>query len=420
MAAEIDAVRLVDPVILVTPSMCEHRGMPRVLLGVTGSIAAYKAVELARLLIKRGVHVQVAMTRSATEFVTPLTFRSITGRPVLTDLFDASTEIEHVERAHEVDLIVIAPASANTLAKVALGLADDPLTATVLASTAPLVVAPAMETGMWENVATKDNLRKLAGRGVEIVGPAEGPLASGRSGAGRMVEPSVVSDAVMARLSRGGDLAGVRILLTAGPTWEAIDPVRILTNRSTGSMGIGIARAAAARGATVSLILGPTHLAPPEEAEVIRVESAEQMLAAGEDRIGSTDVLIATAAVSDYRPSEARPSKLKRTDPAAATLELAENPDVLATLAKKANKKTTIVGFAAETEDVEVGARGKLRRKGCDLVIANLVGPDKGFGEGETEVIAVTASGATSFGPASKAAVAQFVLDQVVRLREQG
>lgn len=390
------------------------------LLGVTGSIAAYKAVELARLLLKRGVEVQVAMTRSAAEFVTPLTFRSITGRAVLTDLFESSTQIEHVERAHEVDLIVIAPASANTLAKVALGLADDPLSATVLASKAPLLVAPAMETGMWENVATQDNLRRLEARGAQVVGPSEGPLASGRSGAGRMVEPDVICDAVMARLQEAGDLAGVRILMTAGPTWEALDPVRVLTNRSTGSMGIAIARAAVRRGATVSLILGPTHLAPPVGAEVVRVESAAQMLAAGEERIATADVLIATAAVSDYRPSEARTSKLKRADPSAATLSLAENPDVLATLAKQAGEGTTIVGFAAETEDAEEGARGKLHKKGCHLVIANLVGTNKGFGARETEVIAVTADEAEAFGPAPKAAVAQFVLDQVVRVREQG
>src|SRR5688572_15729875 len=208
---------------------------PRILLGVTGSIAAYKAVELARLMTKRGAEVQVALTRGAREFVTPLTFQSVTSRPVLFDLFALSDQIEHVERAHEVDLVIVAPASANTIAKLACGLADDPLTATVLATRAPILIAPAMETGMWENAATRENVAKLVARGVGVVGPAEGELASGRSGAGRMVEPEEICEAVFARLTPK-DLVGVDVLITAGPTWEPIDPVRVLTNRSTGAM----------------------------------------------------------------------------------------------------------------------------------------------------------------------------------------
>ncbi len=390
---------------------------PRILLGVTGSIAAYKAVEIARLMSKRGAHVQVALTRAAQAFVTPLTFQSITGTPVLSDLFAASDQIQHVERAHEVDLVVIAPASANTIAKVACGLADDPITATVLATRAPILIAPAMETGMWENAATRENVARLAARGVELVGPVEGPLASGRSGAGRMIEPEEVVEAAFARL-HPKDMVGVDVLITAGPTWEVIDPVRVLTNRSTGSMGIAIARAAKLRGARVTMILGPTHL-PPPAVEVVRVETAQQMLDAAVARIADQDVLIAAAAVSDYRPLDPRREKLKRSDPAASSLLLVENPDVLTALARRAKKGAVRVGFAAETADLIPNAREKLKRKGCDLVIANLVGKSRGFGAGETAVVAVDAKTENAFGPAGKDEVAQFVLDQVVRHLEQ-
>jgi phosphopantothenoylcysteine decarboxylase/phosphopantothenate--cysteine ligase len=391
---------------------------PRILLGVTGSIAAYKAVELARLMSKRGAVVQVALTRGAQQFVTPLTFQAVSARPVLHDLFALSERIEHVERAHEVDLATIAPASANTIAKLACGLADDPVTATVLATRAPILIAPAMETGMWENAATRENVAKLVSRGVELIGPAEGELASGRSGAGRMVEPEQICEAVFARLTPK-DLVGVDVLITAGPTWEPIDPVRVLTNRSTGAMGIAIARAAKSRGARVTLVLGPTHLPVPGDVELVRVESAEEMLEASVDRISDQDVVIASAAVSDYRPSDVRAEKLKRSDPSAGAISLVENPDVLSSLAKLAKPGAIIVGFAAETSDVVMHAREKMTRKGCHLVIANQVGKERGFGAADTEVIAVDAGGERAFGPAGKDAVAQFVLDQVVRLREQ-
>jgi phosphopantothenoylcysteine decarboxylase / phosphopantothenate---cysteine ligase len=391
---------------------------PRILLGVTGSIAAYKAVELARLMSKRGAVVQVALTRRAQEFVAPLTFQSVTARPVLFDLFALSDRIEHVERAHEVDLAIIAPASANTIAKLACGLADDPVTATVLATRAPILIAPAMETNMWENAATRENVAKLLSRGVEVIGPAEGELASGRSGAGRMVEPEEICEAVFARLTPK-DLVGVDVLITAGPTWEPIDPVRVLTNRSTGAMGIALARAAKSRGARVTLVLGPTHLPVPANVELVRVETAEEMLEASVDRIADQDVVIASAAVSDYRPNEPRTEKLKRSDPNAGSIALVENPDVLASLAKLAKMGAVIVGFAAETGDLVPNAREKMAKKGCHLVIANRVGRDRGFGGADTEVIAVDAEAERPFGPAGKDAVAQFVLDQVVRLREQ-
>lgn len=397
---------------------------PRILLGVSGSIAAYKAVELARLLGKAGARVQVVMTQSATRFVTPLTFEAVTQRAVIVDPWTLGGaqggEIEHVERAHDVDLAVVAPATANLMARLAAGMADDAVTATLLATRAPVCLAPAMESGMWLNPATQDNLTKLEGRGVRILGPGSGDLASGRSGVGRMLEPEAIAREVMA-WARPGDLAGVGVTITAGPTWEPLDPVRILTNRSTGAMGIAIARAAAQRGAEVTLILGPTHLSPPPGVRAVRVETASQMLEAGQDSLPRTDVLVATAAVSDFRPAEPWASKLKRSAPEARQLSLAENPDILLTLSTALAGRGIVVGFAAETEAIEANARGKLSRKGCDLVIANEVGPSQGFGPGRTRVMAVTERGpAVPFGPALKDDVAQFVLDQVVRLREQG
>ncbi len=395
---------------------------PRVLLGVSGSIAAYKAVEIARLLQKGGAEVEACLTRGALAFVTPLTFEAITRAPVRTEVLGTEGgEIAHVEQAHAADLILVAPASANLLARLAAGFADDALTATILATRAPLLLAPAMETGMWDNPATTDNVARLVARGAQILGPGEGALASGRSGRGRMLEPEeIVERAFLALGPR--DFAGRAVLVTAGPTWEPLDPVRILSNRSTGAMGIEIAVAAARRGAQVTLVLGPTHLVPPAHPglKVVRVETALQMLAAGEAALTPESVVIGTAAVSDFRPAASRPQKLKRSDPAAANLALAENPDVLATLGSKLGAGGVLVGFAAETEDVEAHALAKLKKKGCQLIIANQVGPAQGFGAGETKVVALDAAGGRApFGPASKTKVAQFVLDQVARVGKQ-
>jgi phosphopantothenoylcysteine decarboxylase/phosphopantothenate--cysteine ligase len=285
-----------------------------------------------------------------------------------------------------------------------------------------------METGMWENAATRDNVATLGARGFSFVGPEAGGLASGRSGVGRMAEPEAIVERAEALL-RPRDLLGVCVVITAGPTWEAIDPVRVLSNRSTGSMGIEIARAAAERGAHVSLILGPTQLSPPEgpSIETVRVESAEEMLAAGTKVLGGAAVLIASAAVSDFRPEKSRAKKLKRSEPGARALALEENPDVLASLSQAMRSRpnghgSVIVGFAAETENLEQNARDKLIKKGCDLVIANLVGKHAGFGADSTEVLAVPRperGAPIPFGPASKRDVAQFVLDQVLCLRKQ-
>jgi phosphopantothenoylcysteine decarboxylase/phosphopantothenate--cysteine ligase len=402
---------------------------PRVLLGVSGSIAAYKAVEVLRLLQKAGASVQVAMTRGAQAFVQPLTFEAISGAPVLAEIFEVGAqgrwEIEHVERAHGIDLALVAPASANTIARLAGGFADDLLSATLLSTRAPVAIAPAMETGMWSHPATQENVARLVARGVHVLGPVAGELASGRSGLGRMLEPAALVPRALALLERG-DLAGRRVLITAGPTWESLDPVRILTNRSTGAMGIAIAEAAARRGAEVTLVLGPTHLspAPHPRLSLVRVETAAEMLQASLAALPGTTLLVATAAVSDYRPSAPRAAKLKRSDPSATRLELSENPDVLATLAAELRQRAepaVVVGFAAETESPVEHARAKLLRKGCDVVIANEVGPDRGFGPGETRVAAVRAEGEPRwFGPAPKTAVAEFVLDQASSLGGQG
>lgn len=400
----------------------------RVLVGVTGSIAAYKAIELVRLLTAAGHRVQVVMTESAQRFVTPVTFEAITRQAVLADLWALQGhEIEHVERAHDVDVLVVAPASANTIARLAHGLADDVLSAIALSTRAPLVIAPAMETGMWLHPATQANVATLRSRGAVIVEPESGALASGRSGVGRLAPVEAIAARVEAVLQpdpRGRDDAGHeasarevwrgrKVVITAGPTYERLDPVRVLTNRSTGEMGIAIAAAAQARGAAVTLVLGPTHLSPPASVITVRVESAREMFEATARAIEGVDVLIAAAAVSDFRPAEAQSSKLKRSDPRAKMLILEENPDVLASLAPRVKDDGVVVGFAAETDAVEANARAKLHAKGCDIVIGNVVGPGVGFGSGETSVIAVRAGGTVPFGPAPKVAVAEFVLDQV-------
>ena len=403
----------------------------RVVLGVTGSIAAYRAVEIARLLLKRGAEVQAVLTEGATKFVTPLTFEAITGRASRRSVWSLSDDdggvrkIEHIEDAYAADRILVAPASANFLARYALGMADDALTTTLLSTAAPVYIAPAMETNMWRHPATRANTEVLRARGVRFLGPTDGDLASGRAGEGRMWAPERIVDSIFEAGGLSRDLEGLVVTLTAGPTWEPIDPVRVLTNRSTGAMGIAMAEAAARRGAEVRLVLGPTHLSPSPHPsiQVVRVETAEEMLRAAEAQVVRTDVLIATAAVSDYRPADRRTQKLKRSDPAAQRLELAENPDILATLSRRLRRErpaATVVGFAAETNDIVRHARGKLARKGCDIVIANEVGRALGFGAGQTNVLAVRADGDPQpFGPADKSAVAEFVLDQVVELRRQ-
>jgi phosphopantothenoylcysteine decarboxylase/phosphopantothenate--cysteine ligase len=350
-----------------------------VLVGVTGGIAAYKTCLLVRLLTSAGAEVQVVMTKAATRFVGPDTFAALSGRPVYTDLFEKPGAVLHVSLAHEADVAVVAPATANTLAKLALGFADDLLSSTMLEVTAPLIVVPAMHTGMLENTATQENLRMLAERGVRIVGPVTGALAAGDEGSGRMSEPEAIFDEVGAAIGRGRDLEGRRIIVTAGPTWEPIDPVRFIGNRSTGKMGFAIASEAALRGADVSLILGPGTLAPPPGTEVTNVETAEEMreaVLAGFDR---ADAVVMAAAVADFRPAETAAEKMKK-DKGSPTVGLTANPDILKELGERKDRQI-LVGFAAETTDVESNGRTKLEAKRADVLIANEVGrPGTGFG----------------------------------------
>ncbi len=347
-----------------------------ILLGVTGGIAAYKAAELVRLLRRAGAQVRVVMTRGATEFVTPLTFQALSGHPVRCELFDAAAEagMDHIELARWAELVLVAPASADFLARLAAGRADDLLATLCLATPAPIALAPAMNQQMWRAAATRDNVQRLAARGVHLLGPASGEQACGDIGPGRMLEP-----AELARLAgeffASGPLAGVRALVTAGPTREAIDPVRFISNRSSGRMGFAVAGALALAGAEVTLVAGPVTLPTPPGVRRVDVESAAEMLAAAERE--RFDLLVATAAVADYRPVAAAESKIKK-DKAGITLEMTQNPDILAHIAAT-RPEVFSVGFAAETDDLERYARGKLVQKKLDMIAANWVGGGRGF-----------------------------------------
>ena len=353
----------------------------RVLLGVTGGIAAYKSAHLARSLTGAGAEVTVVMTESATRFVGPDTFAALTGRPVHTSLWERPGEVLHVRLAHETDLVVVAPATAHLLARLATGMADDLLTSTLLEYSGPVVVAPAMHTGMWEHPATQANVALLRERGVSVCGPVSGALAHGDDGIGRMAEPDdILSDAsaALARQPRG-DLAGREIVVTAGPTYEAIDPVRFLGNHSSGRMGVAVAGEAARRGALVRLILGPGTVAPPPGVDVEHVTSAEEMRAAVLVHLDTADAVVMAAAVADFRPKQAAPGKIKK-DEGAPDLILEPTPDILREIGMTRRPGSVLVGFAAETDDVEAAGRAKLVAKGADLLVANEVGrPGTGF-----------------------------------------
>lgn len=344
----------------------------RVLLGVTGGIAAYKACILTRLLTQAGATVQVVMTPSATRFVGTDTFAALSGRPAYTEVWEEPGSVLHVRLARGADMCVVAPATANVIAKLSGGIADDLITSTLLEATCPLVVAPAMHSGMWEHPATQANVRSLRERGTVMVGPAKGPLAAGDEGVGRMAEPEDILATLEEVASRGRDLAGRRIVVTAGPTWEPVDAVRFLGNRSTGRMGFAVAREAFDRGADVTLVVGPGTVEPPEGPRMVRVATAEEMrmsvLKAAED----ADAVIMAAAVADFRPREAAPGKLKK-EKGPPRLELVPTPDILAELGQMKGDRV-LVGFAAETEDVETAGRTKLVSKGLNLLVANEVG----------------------------------------------
>jgi len=351
----------------------------RILLGVTGGIAAYKSPDLVRRLIERGAEVQVVMTPAAQKFVTPMTFQAVSGRPVRTDLWDESAEaaMGHIELARWAQLVLIAPASADLIARLAGGRADDLLTTLCLATEAPIVIAPAMNRVMWANKATQANVAVLVARGVRFLGPASGDQACGEIGVGRMWEPNLLAASLLEPPVNAGLLSGINLLITAGPTRERIDPVRYLTNRSSGKMGFAIAAAAREAGAHVTLVTGPVQLPTPPGVTRINVESAREMYAAVHRHIADTDIFIAAAAVADYQPVKVAKQKIKK-DGGAIKLDLEPAPDIVKSVADMA-KRPLVVGFAAETNDVEQNARAKLKRKNLDMIAANLVGEGLAF-----------------------------------------
>ena len=358
-----------------------------VVLGVTGSIAVYKAVDLASKLVQAGALVDVVMSYGATQFVTPLAFRSITHREVVTDTYDVGSEFanEHVALARRADIVVIAPATVHCIAKLAAGLADDPLTTTVIATTAPLLVAPAMDAAMYDHPATRENLGKLRQRGVTIAGPAPGRLASGLMGMGRLLEPLELVGHIAATLGREGDLAGRTIVISAGGTQEPIDPVRVITNNSSGKMGYALAEAARDRGAKAVLVTAPTGLPNPPLVEVVRVQTAAQMAEAVLREVKQADALIMAAAVADYRPAVAAEQKIKKTNDE-LTIELAKTTDIL----EAAQGDFVKVGFAAESENLVANAADKVRRKSLDLIVANdITDAASGFGSDTNKVVLI-------------------------------
>jgi phosphopantothenoylcysteine decarboxylase/phosphopantothenate--cysteine ligase len=388
-----------------------------VVLAVGGGIAAYKACEVARLVVKGGGTVRVAMTPAATRFVQPLTFQALSGSPVLVDLLEPSADLAygHLALARVADLVIVAPATADLVARIRAGMADDAVTTTVLAATCPVLLAPAMNTRMWRNPAVQENVAALRARGVHLVGPASGALADGDVGEGRLADPEEIAVAAT-RLLGNLDLAGRRVLVTAGPTREPIDPVRFISNPSSGKMGYALAQVAARRGAEVTLVSGPTALADPPGAEVVRVETAEEMARAVDSGAARIDLFIGAAAVSDYRPAASSPRKIKKSA-ADETLVLARTPDILAGLGSRfAGKRDApvLVGFAAETEDVIANAREKLKGKRCDLVVANKVGAaGAGFG-GDTNRVALVSATELAEIEGTKEKVAEAILDWIV------
>jgi phosphopantothenoylcysteine decarboxylase/phosphopantothenate--cysteine ligase len=394
-------------------------GQPRLLLIIGGGIAAYKSLDLIRRLRERGVTVRCILTQAATQFVTPLAAGALTGGHVFTDLFDARSEFDvgHIRLARETDLIVVAPATADLMAKMANGHADDLATAVLLATTTKILVAPAMNTAMWANTATQRNLKQVVTDGKHFIGPNEGEMAeAGERGLGRMAEPSDIAEAAMRLLKPAAQpLKGRRVLITSGPTHEPIDPVRYIANRSSGKQGHAIAAAAQAAGAAVTLVSGPVMIPDPAGVEVVHVESARDMLTAVESAMPA-DVAIFAAAVADWRVANAGEQKIKKQAGAATpALALTENPDILSTIAhRKTQRPPLVIGFAAETENVVANAKDKLTRKGCDWILANDVSPSTGIMGGDTNTIhLVRASGVEAWPPQSKDAVAAMLIERI-------
>lgn len=387
----------------------------QVIVGVTGGIAAYKVAELVRLLVRAEAEIRVAMTRNATRFVGPVTFEALSGRRVLWDMWgQAGTALEHIQWGQSSDLIIVAPATANFIGKMAGGIADDFLSTMVLAATAGILVCPAMNSRMYSHPAMQENLRLLRSRGVKVMPPAEGSLACRTEGPGRLPEPAEILEAARALLT-ARDLEGLRILVTAGPTEEPLDPVRYLSNRSSGKMGYAVARAAHRRGARVTLVSGPTNLPPPEGVALRRVRTAEQMCEAVLEAVGRHDIVVKAAAVSDYRPEQARDDKIKK-EADVLTVRLRKNPDILAELgARKRQGRPLLVGFAAETGDLLVHARKKLHAKQADMIVANDVSrADAGFAVDTNRVKLLAADGRVEDLPLmTKDEVAERLLDRV-------
>jgi len=395
----------------------------RVALGVGGGIAAYKAAEVARLLAQRGVQVRVIMTSSAQEFVRPLTFAALTGQKVITGLFPEggaegtlSSAVEHIGVALENDLLLVAPTTADLMAKFAHGLADDFLSTLYLAFPGPTVLAPAMNTGMWQHPATQANLATLRARGITIVDPDSGFLACGMVGPGRLAEPESIVETVVRKLAVRRDLEGETVLITAGPTQEPIDPVRYISNRSSGKMGYALAEAAVARGAKVVLVSGPVTLSPPAGVVLVPVRTAAEMRDAVFQHLGEATIIIKAAAVADFQVARVAEQKIKKTA-ARVSLELDPTPDILLELGRRKEDRL-LIGFAAETQNLKSEARRKLEAKGADMIVGNLVGEGAGFESDENEVILVMRTGEVREVPrASKRKVADAIFDEALTLR---
>ncbi len=395
----------------------------KVTVGVSGGIAAYKAAELVRALQRQALDVHVVMTEAAQKFITPLTFGSLTGHKVITGLWPSSTasgdfdaSIEHIAEAQSTDALVVAPATANILAKFAHGLADDFLTTLFLATHAPVTVAPAMNVNMWEHPATRANLELLESRGVRIVPPEKGPLACGMTGSGRLAEPEAIVEAVLGQLHRRNDLAGETILVTAAGTREAIDPVRFLGNRSSGKMGYAVAEEAQRRGARVVLVSGPSALRPPANCEFISIVTAEEMRRAVLSRLDQATIVIKAAAVADYRPKVLAEQKMKRTGP--ITIEFEPTADILREVVLSKRPETLVIGFAAETENLIEQGRDKLLRKGADAIVLNDVSrPGLGFDSDNNAATFLTPRTAIELPAMTKHELAGRILDEIITLR---
>lgn len=394
-----------------------------VVLGVSGGIAAYKACEIVSRLKKAGTEVHVIMTDNAVKLAAPLTFQTLSGNPVVVDTFapPVAFEVEHIALAQKADVFVIAPATANILAKMAHGIADDMLSTTVLATKAPVLVAPAMNTAMWEHPATQANVKLLKDRGVHMIGPAGGLLACGDSGIGRMSEPEEITEEILHLLNSDDSMRGLRVLVTAGPTREAIDPVRFITNRSSGKMGYAIAETAAARGAEVTLVSGPVYIPAPAHCRVVSVETTEDLYQAMMRECADQDIIIQSAAPADYRPMERAEQKIKKEKGQPLHLTLVENEDIAAAVGRNKRKGQILVGFAAETENLLDNASGKLHRKNLDMIVANdVTRPGAGFDVDTNIVTLITENHQESFPLMTKKEVSEIILTKAMELYQAG